>query len=201
VVGFGNVGAAVGPLLAAEGSRIIAVSDSSGGVISDGGLDVAHLRRHKAERGTVRGFPGARTVPREDVLATECDILVLCASEHTATSANAGVIRAGVVIEGGNAELSADAETILVDKGVRVLPDVLASAGGVVGSYFEWVQDIQENFWTAAEVAERLDYVMTRATEQVVERQRRDGVSMREAATAIAVERVAQAHRVRGLYP
>jgi len=125
----------------------------------------------------------------------------LCASEHTVTSANAGAIRAGVVIEGGNAELSADAETILVDKGVRVLPDVLASAGGVVGSYFEWVQDIQENFWTAAEVAERLDYVMTRATEQVVERQRRDGVSMREAATAIAVERVAQAHRVRGLYP
>jgi glutamate dehydrogenase (NAD(P)+) len=82
-----------------------------------------------------------------------------------------------------------------------VLPDVLASAGGVVGSYFEWVQDIQENFWTAAEVAERLDYVMIRATEQVVARQRRDGVSMREAATAIAVERVAQAHRVRGLYP
>jgi len=201
VVGFGNVGAAVGPLLAAEGARVIAVSDSGGGVIRDGGLDAAQLRRHKAERGTVRDFPGARTVGREDVLATECDILVLCASEHIVTSDNAGVIRASVVIEGGNAELSAAAETILVDKGVRVLPDVLASAGGVVGSYFEWVQGIQENFWTAAEVAERLDYVMIRATEQVVARQRRDGVSMREAATAIAVERVAQAHRVRGLYP
>jgi len=201
VVGFGNVGAAVGPLLAAEGARVIAVSDGGGGVISDGGLDAAQLRRHKAERGTVRDFPGARTVEREEVLATECDILVLCASEHIVTSANAGAIRAGVVIEGGNAELSAAAETILVDKGIRVLPDVLASAGGVVGSYFEWVQDIQENFWTAAEVAERLDYVMIRATQQVVARQQRDGVSMREAATAIAVERVAQAHRVRGLYP
>jgi len=162
---------------------------------------VAQLRRHKAERGVVRDFPGARNAGRDDVLAAECDILVLCANEHSITSANAGDIRASVVVEGGNGELSAPAETILVRKGIRVLPDILASAGGVVGSYFEWVQDIQENFWTAAEVAERLDYVMTSAIEGVVARQRRDGVSMREAATSIAVERVAEAHRVRGLYP
>ncbi len=201
VVGFGNVGTAVGVLLAAEGANVVAISDSGGGVVSEGALNVAQLRRHKAERGVVRDFPGARNVGREEVLAAECDILVLCANEHSITSANAGDIRARMVIEGGNAELSAPAETILVGKGIQVLPDILASAGGVVGSYFEWVQDIQENFWTAAEVAERLDYVMTRATEGVVARGRRDGVSMREAATSIAVERVAQAHAVRGLYP
>jgi len=201
VVGFGNVGTAVGVLLAAEGANVVAISDSRGGVLAEGGLNVAQLRRHKAERGVVRDFPGARNAGRDDVLAAECDILVLCANEHSITSANAGDIRASVVVEGGNGELSAPAETILVRKGIRVLPDILASAGGVVGSYFEWVQDIQENFWTAAEVAERLDYVMTSAIEGVVARQRRDGVSMREAATSIAVERVAEAHRVRGLYP
>jgi len=201
VVGFGHVGMSVSALLAAEGANVVAISDSDGGIVAEGGLNVPQLRRHKAERGVVRDFPGARNVGRDEVMAAECDILVLCASEHIVTSANASDIRASVVIEGGNGELSAYAETILVGKSIHVLPDVLTSAGGVVGSYFEWVQDIQENFWTESEVAERLDTIMTRATENVVARQRRDSVSMREAAVAIAVERVAEAHRVRGLYP
>jgi glutamate dehydrogenase (NAD(P)+) len=201
IVGFGHVGVAVGQLLAAGGAQVVAIADSTGGIYAEGGLNVAQLRRHKAERATVRDFPGARNVERDAVAATECDILVLCAREHLVTSANAGDIRAGLVVESGNAELSAVAESLLAARGVYVLPDILASAGGVVGSYFEWVQDLQENFWTAAEVAERLELVMMQATELVLARRRRDALTIRQAAATIAVERVAEAHRVRGLYP
>jgi len=203
IVGFGSVGTSVGASLATRGARVLAVSDSAGGIRARGadGLDVALLRRHKAERGGVAGFPGADTVARDDVLATDCDILVLCANEHTVTRDNVGTIRAGVVVEGGNAVVSAPAAAVLTERGVHILPDLLASAGGVVASYFEWVQDIQETFWTGDEVGERLDGIMRRAAEEVLARQRRDEVSLRQAATAIAVERVAGAHEVRGLFP
>lgn len=201
VVGFGNVGTVVSQFLAADGARVIAVADSTGGIQHDDGLNVTQLRRYKSEHGSVRNFPGTRNVAREAVTAAECEILVLCATEHVITSANAGDVRAGLVVEGGNGVVSAPAATALIARGIHLLPDVLASAGGVVGSYFEWVQDLQENFWTATQVSEQLDLVMTRAAEEVLARQRRDGVSMRQAATMIAVERVAEAHRVRGLYP
>jgi glutamate dehydrogenase/leucine dehydrogenase len=201
VVGFGNVGTVVSQSLAADGARIIAVADSTAGVIADHGIDTAQLRRHKAERGTVAEFPVGRTVDRDTVIGTECDILVLCSGEHTVTSANVGDVRAPLVVEGGNGVISARAAFNLFARGVHVLPDILASAGGVVGSYFEWVQDLQENFWTAKQVVEQLDRVMTRATEEVLERRRRDSVNIRQAATLIAVERVAEALQVRGLYP
>jgi glutamate dehydrogenase (NAD(P)+) len=201
VVGFGNVGTVVGQFLANDGVRVVAVADSSGGVYADGGLDVAQLRRHKAERGHVRDFPGARNVERAAVLATDCDLLVLCAPEHTLTLANVGDVRAPLVVEGGNGEISAPAEAALSARGIAILPDILASAGGVVGSYFEWVQDLQENFWTAGQVAEQVERVMVHAAEEVMARRRRDVVSVRAAATMLAVERVAEAHVVRGLYP
>jgi glutamate dehydrogenase (NAD(P)+) len=201
VVGFGSVGTVVSQFLANDGVRVVAVADSTGGVYADGGLGVAQLRRHKAERGHVRDFPGARTVERAAVLATDCDLLVLCAPEHTLTLANVGDVRAPLVVEGGNGEISAPAEAALSARGITILPDVLASAGGVVGSYFEWVQDLQENFWTAGQVAEQVERVMVCAAEEVMARRRRDGVSVRAAATMLAVERVAEAHEVRGLYP
>jgi glutamate dehydrogenase (NAD(P)+) len=201
VVGFGNVGTVVSQFLANDGVRVVAVADSNGGVYVDGGLDVTQLRRHKAERGHVRDFPGARNVERAAVLATDCDLLVLCAPEHTLTLANVGDVHAPLVVEGGNGEVSAAAEAALSARGIAILPDVLASAGGVVGSYFEWVQDLQENFWTAGQVAEQVERVMVHAAEEVMARRRRDGVSVRAAATMLAVERVAEAHEVRGLYP
>ncbi len=153
VVGFGKVGTTVSQYLAADGARIVAVSDSTGGIRNEQGLDVVQLRRYKVEHGVVRDFPGARNVERDAVIGTDCDILVLCAREHTVTSANAGDVRASLVVEGGNGVLSAPGAAILSGKGIHMLPDVLASAGGVVGSYFEWVQDLQENFWTAEQVA------------------------------------------------
>ncbi|HZS91407.1 MAG TPA: Glu/Leu/Phe/Val dehydrogenase [Chloroflexota bacterium] len=201
VVGFGNVGTVVSQSLAADGARIIAVADSTAGVVAEHGIDTVQLRRHKAERGTVADFPVARTVDRDTVIGTECDILVLCSNEHTVTSTNVGDVRAPLVVEGGNGVISARAAFNLFARGVHVLPDILASAGGVVGSYFEWVQDLQENFWTVQQVVEQLDRVMTRATEEVLERRRRDNVNIRQAATLIAVERVAEALQVRGLYP
>ncbi len=201
VAGFGKVGSVVGQFLSAAGARVVAVSDTTGGIQLDEGLNVLQLRRHKAERGTVRDFPGAQNLEREAVIAADCDILVVSAAEHTVTSANAGDVRAGLVVEGGNGVLSAPAAAALSGKGIHILPDILASAGGVVGSYFEWVQDLQENFWPAELVAEQLQFVMTRAAEEVIARKRRDGVSTRQAATMIAVERVAEALRVRGLYP
>src|SRR5947209_915836 len=201
VVGFGNVGTVVSQFLANDGVRVVAVADSSGGVCADGGLDVTQLRRHKAERGHVHDFPGVRNVERAAVLATDCDLLVLCAPEHTLTLANVGDVHAPLVVEGGNGEVSASAEAALSARGIAILPDVLASAGGVVGSYFEWVQDLQENFGTAGQVAEQVERVMMHAAEEVLARRRRDGVSVRAAATMLAVERVAEAHYVRGLYP
>lgn len=201
VVGFGSVGTAVSQFLEADGARIVAVGDSTGGAYAERGLDIAQLRRHKAERGSVLDFPAASNIERDDVVAADCDILVLCARAHSITMTNVTGVRAGLVVEGGNGEISAAAAAYLIDRGAHILPDILASAGGVVGSYFEWVQDLQENFWTAAQVSEQLDRVMTQATDAVMERCRRDDVTIREAATMIAVERVAEAHRVRGLYP
>lgn len=201
VVGFGSVGTAVSQFLGADGARVIAVADSTGGVYDEKGLDTTQLRHHKAERGSVRGFPGARTIERDAVVGVDCDILVLCARAHSITSANAGDVRAGLVVEGGNGEISALAATSLFARGIHVLPDILASAGGVVGSYFEWVQDLQENFWTADQVAGQLETIMARAAEEVMARRRRDGINSRQAALTLAVERVAEAHRVRGLYP
>jgi len=203
VVGFGNAGSSVAAVLRQEGARIVAASDSAGGIEarSPDGFDEAALRRYKAERGHLHGFPGGRDVTCDDVVMEDCDILVLCAGEHVLTVDLAASVRAAMVVEAGNGELSAAADRALSQRGVHVLPDILASAGGVVASYFEWVQDIQETFWTAAEVSERLEAVLARATETVLARQQRDSLTLRQAALTVAVERVAEAHRVRGLYP
>jgi len=201
VVGCGFMGATVASALRDAGATIVAVADGDDGAFSDAGLDVDKLRRHRAEQGRIVGFTGARDVARDNVIGADCDLLVLCSGDHTVTTARTGAIRAGVVVETGAGSLSYAAAAALTARGVHIVPDLLAGAGAVVASYFEWVQDIQENFWTAAQVVERMEVVLERATDGVLTRCKADGSTLRAAATTIAVERIAEAHRLRGLYP
>ncbi len=201
VVGCGFMGATVASALRDAGATIVAVADGDEGVFSDAGLDVDKLRRHRAEQGRIFGFTGARDVARDDVVGADCDILVLCSGDHTVTTARTAAIRAGVVVETGAGSLSYAAAAALTARGVHVVPDLLAGAGSVVASYFEWVQDIQENFWTAAQVVERMEVVLGRAANGVLARCKTDSSTLRAAAMTIAVERIAEAHRLRGLYP
>lgn len=201
IQGFGNAGMYAAQLMSDIGYRIVAVSDSSGGVANENGLDVKGLMVHKAETGSVAGFQGAERVSNRDVLEFDCDVLVPAALEKVITRENAPRIRAQIVAEAANGPTTPDADDILFDKGIMVLPDILANAGGVTVSYFEWVQDLQADFWEEAEINERLKRKMVRAFRETHEQAKRHGVSMRQGAYCVAVSRVAEATKLRGLYP
>jgi len=201
VQGFGQVGSVCAELLAASGMRVVAVSDSAGGVFNDAGLDVAALRALKDEGGSVGDAPGGDRITNDELIGLEVDVLVPAALESQITSANAGRVRCKVIAEGANAPIDPAADAALHDRGVVVLPDILANAGGVVVSYFEWVQDLQAYFWAAGDVNSRLREVMVRSYQQVRHRAEESGVPLREAAYEIAVEKVARATEVRGIYP
>jgi glutamate dehydrogenase (NAD(P)+) len=201
IQGFGKVGGHAAAIFAERGARVVAVSDQYGGVRDDAGLDVARLVAHVAETGTVVGFDGADPVSNEDMLALDVDVLVPAAVEGVLTAATAPTVRARWVVEGANGPTTTAADEILAARGVTVVPDVLANAGGVVVSYFEWVQANQAYWWTEQEIAEKLARRMASAYASVSALARRDGLSLREAALIIGVQRTAEAHQIRGLYP
>jgi glutamate dehydrogenase (NAD(P)+) len=202
IQGFGKVGALAAQYLHDAGCRVVAVSDVKGGVYNPRGLNPTALIRHLARGAdTVVGFPGTDTLSNSELLELDVDVLVPAALEGVITAENAGRVRARMIVEGANGPVAAEADPILAEKGVVVVPDILANGGGVAVSYFEWVQDLQAYFWTEDQVNERLAELMERAYAQVSHLSAERGLTLREAAHVIGVGRVAEAHRTRGLYP
>ncbi|HEX6127603.1 MAG TPA: Glu/Leu/Phe/Val dehydrogenase [Candidatus Limnocylindria bacterium] len=201
IQGYGNAGSIAATLLADEGAKIIAVSDSTGGIVNRAGLDPAKVSAWKKEHGTVVGFPGSEEISNTDILELECDILVPAALENQITHVNADRIKARIVAEAANGPTTPEADAILYDKGVFVIPDILCNAGGVTVSYFEWVQDMQSFFWTEARINESLKEIMDQAFQAVHKMSTNREVDMRTAAYMVAVARVAEATTLRGLYP
>lgn len=201
IQGFGNAGLHAAELMAHAGYRIVAASDSRGGVANPKGLDVRTLIAHKAATGSVTGYSDGESITNKDLLEYDCDILIPAALEKVITVDNAPRIKAKIVAEAANGPTLPEADEILHDRGIMVLPDILANAGGVAVSYFEWVQDLQENFWEEHEINERLQKKMVRAFRETHEQATRYNVDLRHGAYAVAVGRVAEATSVRGLYP
>jgi glutamate dehydrogenase (NAD(P)+) len=201
VQGFGNVGSHLARLLHEEGTRVVAISDSQVSLHHAGGIDVGAALAHKREHGTLRGLAGAEEITPDELVTLDVDVLAPCALEQVITERNADAVKASMICEGANGPVTPAADAILEDKGVLILPDVLANAGGVVVSYFEWVQGLQEYFWKEAEVNAKLNDIVSRAFEETWEAAQARGVSMRVAAYGLAVQRVAEATVTRGIYP
>jgi len=201
VEGFGNVGLYLARFLAQEGATVIGASDSSGGIHNPKGIDVETAIAHKQETGSLTGLKDTEGLTDDELLLLECDVLAPCALEQVITSDNADKVKAKIICEGANGPTTPAADEILEDRGVLVLPDVLANAGGVVVSYFEWVQGLQEYFWKEDEVNARLNDISTRAFNETWATRESRGTSMRMAAYGLAVNRVAEATTTRGLYP
>jgi glutamate dehydrogenase (NAD(P)+) len=201
VQGFGNVGEATARLLTQAGARVVGLTDVGGGVYREAGLDVAFLRRYLQETGSIADAPGTQPLSNEELFALDIDILVLAALESQITADNAGTVRARILAEGANGPVEPDADPILAQNGVLVIPDILCNAGGVIVSYFEWVQNREARFWTLDEINSRLREIIVGAAEAVWQRAENDGIDHRLAANVIAVERVAEATQLRGLYP
>jgi glutamate dehydrogenase (NAD(P)+) len=201
VQGFGNVGSVAARLLWREGCVIAGIGDVRGGIWNPDGLDIRQLEAHVAESGSVAGFPGAEPISSADLLVQPCDVLLPAAVGSVIHADNADRIKATIVAEGANAPTTPEADLILRERGVTVIPDILANAGGVVVSYFEWVQGLQYYFWRESEITTRLQEVMTRAFNRVWALATKDGTDLRTAALMEGVRRVAEGFRIRGLYP
>ncbi|MCZ7588049.1 MAG: Glu/Leu/Phe/Val dehydrogenase [Gaiella sp.] len=201
IQGFGNVGRNLARLLSEEGARVIALSDSKGAVVNPYGIDVQAAITHKAEHGALTGLPGTEDATNDELIELECDVLVPAALEQVINTDNAPRIRAHMVCEAANSPTTPGADDVLEDRGILVLPDVVANAGGVVVSYFEWVQGLQEYFWKEYEVNAKLNDIVVRAFEETWSAKERFDTSMRTAALGVAVQRVAEATTTRGLYP
>src|SRR6059036_1628500 len=200
IQGFGNVGSVAADLMAREGAIIVAVSDKSGAVYNPNGLDVPELLKWVKERRQLAGYMKAETISHEQVLTVDCDVLIPAATENVITRKNAPHIKAKIICEGANGPTSAAADKILEDKGVFVIPDILANAGGVTVSYFEWVQDRGGYFWDEETVNRRLEAIMVRAFNEVVTWAAKHKVANRIASYIVAIDRVAAMHRLRGMY-
>jgi glutamate dehydrogenase (NAD(P)+) len=201
VQGFGNVGSVAARLLARDGCLVVGVGDINGAVWNPRGLDVDALLRHVAEARTVVGAPDADPLSNTDLLTQPCDILIPAAVGSQLRADNAGAIKASLVIEAANGPTTPEADVLLAERGVTVVPDILANAGGVVVSYFEWVQGLQQYFWRESEVTSRLQEIMTHAFNRVWAAALKEGTDLRTAALMEGIQRVAEGHRVRGLYP
>ena len=198
VQGFGQVGMWVARLAYEMGCSITAVSDVSGGVFRAGGLDIPSLIDYQREVGSVSGFSGGDAITNDDLLELECEFLVPAAISSVLHAGNAHRVKAKVVVEAANHPVTPDGDAVLADHGVQVLPDILVNAGGVVGSYFEWTQNLYQHQWDEARVNDELDKIMTRAYRDVSELVKRDGIGYRDAAFSIAVERVSHIANLRG---
>jgi glutamate dehydrogenase (NAD(P)+) len=201
IQGFGNVGSLLAKLLVEDGATVVAISDTTGGLYNPKGVDVAAAFAHKEETGALEGLRGAEPISNDDLLLLDCDVLAPCALEQVLHADNAERVRARIVCEGANGPTTPAADEILEEMGVLVLPDVLANAGGVVVSYFEWVQGLQEYFWKETEVNAKLNDITTRAFTETWQTSEARKTSMRMAAYGLAVQRVAEATTTRGLYP
>jgi len=201
VQGFGNVGSVAARLLWRDGAVVTGVSDLQGGIHNPDGLDIRQLETHVKETGSVVGFPGATAVSNAELLELPCDVLLPAAIGSQLHAGNAARVKATVVVEGANGPTTPEADQVLRERGVTVIPDILANGGGVVVSYFEWVQGLQYYFWKESEITSRLQEVMTRAFNRVWGVAQKESVDLRTAALMDGIRRVAEAYRVRGLYP
>lgn len=201
VQGFGNVGSNTARFLAECGVKIIGVSDATTGIVNTNGLDVNALLDHVRAHRFLEGYPHGEAVTNAELLTTECDILAPCALQNQITDKNAGDVRCRILAEGANGPTSLEADKILVDAGVFILPDILGNAGGVTVSYFEWVQDTQNFTWSLEEINDRLHRVLVDAFQRTLLRSQRDNLDMRTAALIEGIDRVAQAKLLRGLFP
>jgi glutamate dehydrogenase (NAD(P)+) len=203
VQGFGNVGAIGAHELSLQGIRIVGVSDHTSAYYDPKGFDVASLNAHVAKHGSLRGYSKEQTIDPNLLLEQKCDILVPAAIERVITGANAGKLKCRILAEGANGPTTPDADKILDQRRdeIFVIPDILCNSGGVIVSYFEWVQDLQQFFWSETEVTDKLKTLLNRTFNKVRVRAERDKVSNRTAAMAIGVEKVRDAKRIRGLFP
>ncbi len=201
IQGFGNVGNAAASALYKEGGKIVAIADIKGGISNPDGLDIDALQKYVAKKKFVSGFPGEKVITNNELLEMECDILIPAATENQITKANAGNIKAKFIVEGANGPITPDADEVLEKRGIVVVPDILANAGGVTVSYFEWLQDIQSYFWDLDRIHQELERIMMKAFEEVWEVYQREKCGMRLAAYMLAVARVAKAVELRGIYP
>jgi len=201
VQGFGNVGSYYALFMQREGAKVIAISDTSGGYYNANGIDISSAIAHKQERGTLKGLAGVEAITNDELLLLECDVLAPCGLEQVLTEDNADRVRTKIVCEGANGPTTPAGDEILEERGIVVLPDVLANAGGVVVSYFEWVQGLQEYFWKEDEVNAKLKAIVDKAFEETWQVHEARGVSMRLGAYGLAVQRVAEATLTRGRYP
>jgi glutamate dehydrogenase (NAD(P)+) len=201
VQGFGNVGSYLAKFLHEEGATVVAISDSSVALHNPKGIDVPAAFAHKREHRTLTGLKDAEEITNEELLTLDVDVLAPCALEQVITEQNAGQVRATIICEGANGPVTPAADAILEDRGVLILPDVLANAGGVVVSYFEWVQGLQEYFWKETEVNAKLNDIISRAFDETWDTAERRQMPMRVAAYGLAVQRVAEATITRGIYP
>jgi glutamate dehydrogenase (NAD(P)+) len=200
IQGFGNVGGMAARLMARKGFKIISIIEYDGAVYNPHGLDVDALMEHRLETGSINGFPEAEEVDRYEALLMDCDVLIPAARENVITSSNALRIKAKILCEGANGPTTFVADSILAEKRVFVIPDILANAGGVTVSYFEWVQDRQGYFWTEAQVNEQLEQIMVTSFNDVIGYAAKHSVNNRTAAYMLALDRVANAIKLRGLY-
>ena len=201
VQGLGNVGAVAAKLLTREGCRLIAISDSQGGVYNPKGLDLELLLARKKETGSVIGSKNAEIITNAELLELRCDILVPAAIENQLVKANASSVKAKLIVEGANNPTTPEADRILADNGIFVVPDILANTGGVIVSYLEWVQGLQFLFWEEEEVNDYLQKILTKAFAEVLQTSLQEKIDMRRAAYVIALRRLAAAMALRGIYP
>ena len=201
VQGFGNAGQYASQLVEEQGATVIAASDSKGGVYNKAGMQIAALRKHKDKTGSVVGFPGAKSISNEELLETDCTILIPAALENQITGKNASKVKAKLVAEAANGPTTPEADDIMYRNKILVIPDILANGGGVTVSYFEWLQNLRREYWTEAEVNERLDKNITKSFLDTYSTSEKYGVNMRKASTVLAVNRVVEAIQLRGLWP
>ena len=201
VQGFGNAGSIAARLIRDEGATVIAVSDTGGGILNKAGLDIDRVIGWKKEHGTVVGFPGAEAITNDQLLEVKCDVLIPAALENQISAANASRVKAKIVAEAANGPTTPEADAILHEKGVFIIPDILCNAGGVTVSYFEWVQDLNRDHWSETVVNAKLKEIMDRSFGEVLAMSLLEEVNMRTAAYLVAVKRVADATAMRGLYP
>lgn len=201
IQGIGSVGSVVASSLHDSGFTVIAVSDRSGGIYNPNGLAVPKLQEHVERTGSIQGFPGSSNVSNEELLELKCDILAPCAVASVITEHNAANLKCRILVEGANAPTTPEADVILLAKGILVMPDIVANASGVTAGYFEWVQGLMRLFWTDQEVYERLEILINRAVNSVFEEAEKRKTDLRTAAICIAIERIGEARRLRGLYP
>jgi glutamate dehydrogenase (NAD(P)+) len=201
VQGFGNVGSITAQTAHEMGCRVVAVSDVEGGIYNPKGIDIPRLRRYMREHQTVQGFDGSDKVTNAELLELQCDVLVPAAMENQITRANAANVRARMIAEGANGPLTPEADDILMAQNVVIIPDILCNAGGVVVSYFEWVQSLQQLFWEEDDVTHRLERIMVRSFHDVYDQSIRMNLDLRTSALVLGIGRVAEATQTRGLYP